>query len=108
PYQLGVKFYSYFLFVLLENADASNKEGHSYPTAISLGGVNGGRNLSWIKWRVVCQDKKKGGLGVRDIKAVNLRLLMKWRRCLLNHEDVGLWKEVLVAKYGNHILHNVA
>ncbi|MCH84663.1 putative non-LTR retroelement reverse transcriptase [Trifolium medium] len=29
----------------------------------------------------------------------------RWR--LLNHEDVGFWKEVLVTKYGNHILHKV-
>ncbi|GAU34179.1 hypothetical protein TSUD_162800 [Trifolium subterraneum] len=71
------------------------------------GGVNGGRNLSWIKRRVVCQGKKNGGLGIRDLKAVNLSLLMKWRWRLLNSEDTGLWKEVLVAKYGGHILHNV-
>ncbi|CAJ2628200.1 unnamed protein product [Trifolium pratense] len=68
------------------------------------GGVNGGRKLSWIKWRVVCQEKKNGGLGVRDIKLVNLSLLMKWRWRLLQREDVGLWKDVLAAKYGNHIL----
>jgi hypothetical protein len=72
------------------------------------GGVNGGWKLSWVKWRVVCQDKKNGGLGVRDIKAVNLSLLMKWRWRLLNNDDVGLWKEVLVAKYGNHITQNAA
>ncbi|MCH79402.1 LINE-1 reverse transcriptase like [Trifolium medium] len=73
---------------------------------ISLGGVNGGKKLSWIKWKMVCQDKNKGGLGVQDIKAVNLSLLMKWRWRLLLREDVGLWKEVLVAKYGAHIVHN--
>ncbi|MCI22479.1 pantothenate synthetase, partial [Trifolium medium] len=32
---------------------------------------------------------------------------MKWRWRLLNREDVGLWKEVLVAKYGVHILNSV-
>ncbi|GAU38905.1 hypothetical protein TSUD_119710 [Trifolium subterraneum] len=29
------------------------------------GGVNGGKKISWVKWKVVCQDKKNGGLGVR-------------------------------------------
>jgi hypothetical protein len=32
---------------------------------------------------------------------------MKWRWRLINREDLGLWKEVLAAKYGSHILHNV-
>ncbi|PNX74297.1 ribonuclease H [Trifolium pratense] len=70
------------------------------------GGVNGGKKLGWIKWKVVCQEKKNGGLGVRDIKVVNLSLLMKWRWRLLCREDLGLWKEVLVAKYGPHIVLN--
>jgi hypothetical protein len=69
------------------------------------GGVNGGKNLSSIKWKVVCQEKKNEGLGVRDIKAVNLSLLMKWR--LLQRDDRAIWKEVLVAKYGDHILFDV-
>ncbi|MCH88363.1 LINE-1 reverse transcriptase like, partial [Trifolium medium] len=72
------------------------------------GGVNGGKKLSWIKWKVVCQEKKNGGLGVRDLKAVNLSLLMKWRWRLLQRGEVGLWKEVLVAKYGAHILNKVS
>ncbi|GAU20198.1 hypothetical protein TSUD_352620 [Trifolium subterraneum] len=72
------------------------------------GGVNGGKKLSWIKWSVVCQEKNCGGLGVRDLKAVNLSLLMKWRWRLLQRSEVGLWKEVLVAKYGSHILNNVS
>jgi hypothetical protein len=43
---------------------------------------------------------------VRDVKAGNLSLLMKWRWRLLNSGDRGLWKEVLVAKYGSLIVHN--
>jgi hypothetical protein len=72
------------------------------------GGVNGKKKLSWVKWKVVCQDKKKGGLGVRDLELVNLSLLMKWRWRLLNREEVGLWKDVLIAKYGDFILHNAS
>ncbi|WJX49459.1 hypothetical protein P8452_35893 [Trifolium repens] len=43
------------------------------------GGVHGRSKLSWVKWEVVCKDKIKGGLGVRDLKVVNLSLLSKWR-----------------------------
>ncbi|MCH95104.1 LINE-1 reverse transcriptase like, partial [Trifolium medium] len=71
------------------------------------GGVNGGKKLCWVKWSVVCQKKKYGGLGVRYISVVNLSLLMKWRWRLLQSSEVGLWKEVLLAKYGAHIVHNV-
>jgi hypothetical protein len=70
------------------------------------GGVKGGRKINWIKWSVVCKDKRNGGLGVRDIRIVNLSLLAKWRWRLLS-PGRPLWKEVLVAKYGEHILHQV-
>jgi hypothetical protein len=40
------------------------------------GGVKGGRKLSWIKWKVVFQEKENGALRVHDIKMVNLSLLM--------------------------------
>jgi hypothetical protein len=72
------------------------------------GGVRGGKKVCWVKWKVICQAKNKGGLGVRDIRAVNLSLLMKWRWRLLNLEENSLWKEVLVAKYGEHISSKVA
>jgi hypothetical protein len=66
---------------------------------IFLGWSEGGRKLCWVKWKVVCQPRSDGGLGVRDIRLVNLSLLAKWRRRLLQNEE-GLWKEVLVEKYG--------
>ncbi|CAJ2663797.1 unnamed protein product [Trifolium pratense] len=71
------------------------------------GGVNGVKKLSWVKWKVVCQQKKKGGLGIRDLKMTNLSLLLKWRWRLLQRNVTALWKEVLVAKYGDYILHDV-
>jgi mannosylglycoprotein endo-beta-mannosidase len=71
------------------------------------GGVNGNKKLSWVKWEVVCRAKNKGGLGVRNLEVVNISLLMKWRWRLLNNDDPALWKDVLVAKYGNQILNNV-
>jgi len=63
------------------------------------GGVTGGRKISWVKWRSVCHPKGRGGLGVRDIRVVNISLLAKWRWRLLNGEN-ALWKEVLIEKYG--------
>jgi hypothetical protein len=47
----------------------------------------------------VCQQKKNGGVGVKDIRVMKVSLLAKWRWRLLDGEG-ALWKEVLEAKYG--------
>jgi hypothetical protein len=36
------------------------------------GGRNGRKRISWNKWNVVCLPKIKGGLGVRDVRVVNI------------------------------------
>jgi len=56
-----------------------------------------------VKWSRVCKPRIKGGLGVRDIKLVNLSLLAKWRWKLLNGNDF-LWKKVLEEKYGERVI----
>jgi hypothetical protein len=68
------------------------------------GGVQGHNKINWIKWDQVCQEKRCGGLGVKDIRVTNLSLLAKWKWRLLQNERF-LWKEVLVARYGNCILY---
>ncbi|KEH35783.1 hypothetical protein MTR_3g102690 [Medicago truncatula] len=66
------------------------------------GGAAGGRKIRWVKWSVVCQPKEMGGLGVKDVRLMNLSLLAKWRWRLLNGED-ALWKEVLEERYGREV-----
>lgn len=39
------------------------------------GGTNGGRKICWVKWRKICHPKSKVGLGVRDVRLVNISLL---------------------------------
>lgn len=41
--------------------------------------MGGGKKISWVKWNSVCQQKKNGGLGVKDVIVVNVSLLAKWR-----------------------------
>jgi hypothetical protein len=64
-------------------------------------GKSGRTRISWVKWDTVCKPKKLGGLGVRDIRAVNISLLSKWRWRLLDNE-YAMWKEVLKSKYGEN------
>jgi hypothetical protein len=54
----------------------------------------GSNKISWIKWDTVCLPKKKGGLGVRDVRVVNMSLLAKWRWRLLDNKP-GVWKDVI-------------
>jgi hypothetical protein len=44
----------------------------------------------------------QGGLGIRDIRYVNLSLLAKWRWRIIHGEE-ALWKEMLKEKYGARI-----
>ena len=32
-----------------------------------------------VDWSIVCSDKQKGGLGVRNLPLLNKALLCKWR-----------------------------
>lgn len=66
------------------------------------GGVSGGKKISWVRWSKVCQPKEEGGLGVRDIRVVNLSLLAKWRWRMIQGDN-SLWMEVLLEKYGPSI-----
>lgn len=52
-----------------------------------------------MNWRRGYQPKKKGGMGVTNVKLVNLSLLTKWKWKLFK-EDGSLWKRVLEDKYG--------
>ena len=56
-----------------------------------------------MKWTRVCQPRLKGGLGVRDIRLVNLSLLAKWRWRLIS-DNGSLWKNVLQDKYGDGLV----
>jgi hypothetical protein len=57
----------------------------------------------WVKWDMICRPKKEGGLGVRDLRLVNISLLAKWRWKLLTRDN-DVWKDVVVARYGLDVL----
>jgi hypothetical protein len=59
-----------------------------------------------VKWEDVCKSKNEGGLGVRDLRLVNISLLTKWRWKLLSNVN-EVWKDVIVAKYGGDVIFNL-
>jgi hypothetical protein len=46
---------------------------------------------------LIVRPKKKGSLGVKDLRRMNLSLLCKWWWKLENEE--GLWQEIVKKKY---------
>lgn len=36
------------------------------------------RKYHLVRWVKICKSKKKGGLGIKDLKKMNLSLLTKW------------------------------
>jgi hypothetical protein len=64
------------------------------------GGLSRKNKTCWVKWDDICKPKEEGGLGVRDLRLVNISLLTKWRWKLLCVEN-DVWKDVVVAKYGS-------
>jgi hypothetical protein len=50
-----------------------------------------------IKWEIICKNKKKGDLGIKDLRKLNISLLCKWWWRLETEE--GLWQEIIKHKY---------
>lgn len=50
-----------------------------------------------IKWEKICKSKKKGGLGIKNLRKMNISLLCKWW-WKLERED-GLWQNIVKYKY---------
>ncbi|GKV09171.1 hypothetical protein SLEP1_g20713 [Rubroshorea leprosula] len=63
------------------------------------GGKGDERKINWISWDRVCKKKEERGLGVRDLRIFNLALMGKWWGWLVESGE-GMWKKIIVEKYG--------
>ena len=52
-----------------------------------------------VRWNLICLDKKKGGLGVRNLALMNSALLCKWNWRYANERE-SFWRRVISHKYG--------
>jgi hypothetical protein len=55
------------------------------------------RKYHIVKWSKVCKAKKKGGLGMKKLRKLNISLFCKWWWILENEQ--GLWQEIVSLKY---------
>ena len=71
---------------------------HRMMTSFWWGQRNRERKMAWISWDKICWRKGEGGLGFKDLKAMNLVLLAKqcWR--LLTNQN-SLFYKIFRSKY---------
>lgn len=48
-------------------------------------------------WETICSPKDQGGLGILDLRCMNISLLTKWLWKLENGE--GMWQTIIKEKY---------
>ena len=46
------------------------------------------QKLHLVRWNLVCLEKRKSGLGVRNLALMNIALLNKWNWCFANERKV--------------------
>lgn len=57
-----------------------------------------GKGVKWMKWSKLCMPKGCGGLGMRDLRKLNLAMLAK-QGCRLLQQTNGLVSEIIKARY---------
>nr|GEU89014.1 RNA-directed DNA polymerase, eukaryota [Tanacetum cinerariifolium] len=80
--------------VLLEMESIRNK--------FFIGSDQVDKKITWIAWDKVFSSKKKGGLGVFSLFALNRGLILKWAWRFLS-QDGSVWARVINAIYGSNI-----
>jgi hypothetical protein len=50
-----------------------------------------------VKLSKICKAEKKGGLGIKNLRKMNISLLCKWW-WVLENED-GIWQQIVKLKY---------
>jgi hypothetical protein len=60
----------------------------------------GHKKLHLVNWHLVCMEKEYGGLGVPNLKGLNLFLLGSWIKMYIKDEG-KLWRSIVDIKYCN-------
>lgn len=91
---------TYYLFLFRIPASIAKRLKQSMRNLL-WEGVSEGKKDHLINWEIVFQSKKKGGLGVGNLRKQNEALLRKWLWRLQN-ETNALWYMVIRSIYGMH------
>ncbi|KAM0055262.1 hypothetical protein Hdeb2414_s0006g00204071 [Helianthus debilis subsp. tardiflorus] len=66
-----------------------------------MGGCNINNKIRWVKWERLVAMKDFGGLGIGNLRDMNLTLLAKWW-CRIKMEPNTLWAEVIDSIHGSN------
>jgi hypothetical protein len=93
-YLSGIPYYYMSMFLLsLTFIEKLNKHRRRFFWA----GKKRKKKYHLVKWSRICRSKKKGGLGVKDLRKQNISLLCKWWWKL--ETQSGMWQKIVKAKY---------
>lgn len=56
--------------------------------------------MSWVSWLKICNLKKNGELGIRNLRLVNKSLLAKWQWRYARDKH-ALWRKIICGKTGS-------
>jgi hypothetical protein len=63
-------------------------------------GTSDKRKYHWVKWQEVCRPKEQWGLGILNMKLMNIALMVKWIwKIFMEQPDNALWHRIIRAKY---------
>nr|KYP70239.1 Putative ribonuclease H protein At1g65750 family [Cajanus cajan] len=63
------------------------------------GDTSHNKKVHTVSWSVICQPKNQGGLGIRNMRDMNMAFMMKNCWSMITEKD-KLWVQVLSSKYG--------
>ena len=66
------------------------------------GTAAGKRKYYLVNWSKACLAKKYGGLGILNLRFMNIALLLKWWWKLKDNSYSSVWKTVIIYKYYTH------
>lgn len=56
------------------------------------------KSIHWVNWTKVCTSKDKGCIGIKNIKVLNISLLLKWKWRII-HDKEAVWYGLLKHYY---------
>jgi hypothetical protein len=76
------------------------KEMVSIQRSFLWGGGVENKKMCWVSWDRICQPKKRGGLGIKNLAIFNSSLLCKWKWRGLS-DRTAPWYDLLRFRYGS-------
>jgi hypothetical protein len=84
-------------YVNVHAAQNCNKKDGCHKEKVFWQGNSIKKKYHLVKWSVITKPKKKGGLGVKDLRKINISLLCKWWWKFEKRE--GMWQDIVRKKY---------